>query len=147
MDASAVVALLTAEASVGDWVADMFRGCLLAAPELMPFEVSNILRRQEQARLLDGTAALLAHHDLLDLTVQHWPYLAVAGRAWELRPNLTAYDASYVALAELIGAPLVTLDMSLRRASSVSCEIRTPPEGPDTTQEPFAPPAAPDRGP
>ncbi len=128
VNASAVVALLTAEATIGDWVAGVCRGQMLEAPELMPFEVSNILRRQEQAQLIDGTTARLAHDDLLDLAVQHWPYFAISRRAWDLRSNLTAYDASYVALAELIGAPLVTLDKRLERAmSGKGCEILAPP--------------------
>ena len=69
----------------------------------------------------------LAHRDLLALPLQLWPYDAVAGRAWEMRETLTTYDASYVALAELLDADLVTLDQRLARASGPRCAIRTPP--------------------
>ncbi|MEO9223804.1 MAG: type II toxin-antitoxin system VapC family toxin [Acidimicrobiales bacterium] len=72
-------------------------------------------------------AAQLAHDDLLDLQIESWPYEALADRVWKLRGQLTAYDASYVALAELVGAPLVTLDHHLARCRIATCEFRTPP--------------------
>lgn len=57
-----------------------------------------------------------------------WPYEALAARIWQLRANLTSYDAAYVALAETIDAPLVTLDRRIRQAPGISCTIDTPPE-------------------
>lgn len=125
VDASAIVALLTAEARVGDWVAHLCHGATLAAPELMMFEVANVLRRHELAGLLDATSARLAHQDLLDLAVQRWPYPALADRAWKLRATLTVYDAAYAALAELLDAPLVTLDARISRAIGPRCNILT----------------------
>lgn len=123
IDASAVVALLADAGSAGQWVATTVNGAALFAPDLMPFEASNILRRHALAGVLDASAATLAHADLLALPVDLYPYAGLAERVWELRANLTAYDASYAALAELLAAPLVTLDARLSRASGPKCSI------------------------
>jgi predicted nucleic acid-binding protein len=122
VDASAVVALVTPSGRLSAEVAELCTGRALAAPTLLPFEVSNVLRRREMAGL-DPTAAHLAHQDLLDLTVELWPYNAVATRVRDLRTVMTAYDAAYVAVAEALRAPLVTLDGRLARAPGSSCEI------------------------
>ena len=89
----------------------------------MPFEVANILRRHERADLIGADQAAQAHADLIDLQVELWPHDLLAARAWELRRNLTTYDASYVAVAELLDAPLVTLDKRLARASHLRCTV------------------------
>ena len=123
LDASAAVALLADDGQPGAWVANTVRGQSLFAPELMPFEVSNILRRQVLAGLLDASSATLAHADLLALPVDLYPYSGLGDRAWQLRGNLTSYDASYVALAEMLGATLVTLDKRLARAHGTHCAI------------------------
>jgi predicted nucleic acid-binding protein len=70
--------------------------------------------------------ATLAHTDLLDLDVELFPYAAVAERVWELRGSLTSYDASYIALAERLDAPLATVDARLVRAPSPTCRFLTP---------------------
>lgn len=127
VDASAVVALLTPAGSVTQHMAIACKGRELAAPAVMPFEVANVLRRREAAGL-DGTAAHLAHEDLLDLDVELWPYAAVAGRVRELRATLTAYDASYVAVAEALAAPLLTLDARLSRSPGPRCRFLLPPD-------------------
>ena len=59
-------------------------------------------------------------------SVEHWPYELLAGRVWQLRHNLSSYDASYVALAELTSTTLVTLDRRLAGAPGVRCSVRTP---------------------
>jgi len=125
IDASAVVALLTDAGPIGEWVADTISGTTLAAPELMPYEASNILRRHDAAGLLDSSAATLAHTDLVALPVELYPYFVVSERVWRLRHNLTAYDASYVAIAEQLAAPLVTLDARIARASGPRCAVYT----------------------
>jgi predicted nucleic acid-binding protein len=92
----------------------------------MMFEVSNILRRHELAGLVSGDQAAQAHADLLELAVEQWPYELVAPRVWELRGNLSSYDAGYVALAELTGATLVTLDRRIARAPDLRCAVSSP---------------------
>lgn len=127
VDSSALVALLTEGGEVGDWVTGAVDEAALAAPHLAVFEAANILRRQQLRGDIDVTEATLAHRDLLDLGVQLWPYAAIAERAWQLRDNLTLYDASYVALAESLDATLVTLDGRLSRATGIACPISSPP--------------------
>jgi predicted nucleic acid-binding protein len=125
-DASAVVALLLDDGPDGRWAAEALTGASLAAPDLMPFESANIIRRQELAGLVSTDQAAQAHADLLDLAIERWPYELLAPRAWELRRNMSSYDASHVALAELTGATLVTLDRRIRRAPHLRCVIATP---------------------
>lgn len=125
-DASALVALLLDSGHDGRWAADTLTGCDLAAPSLVVFEAANIIRRHELAGLVSADQAAQAHVDLLDLDIEHWPYALVAPRAWELRRNLSIYDASYVALAELIQAVLITLDRRIGRAPGLRCTVATP---------------------
>ena len=101
-------------------------GSDLLAPNLVGFEVANVIRRHEMAGLIGSDQAAQAHADLLDLTIEQWPYEILASRAWELRANLSVYDASYVALAELTEATLVTLDRGITGASGPRCVIATP---------------------
>ncbi|OLT20361.1 hypothetical protein BJF78_09550 [Pseudonocardia sp. CNS-139] len=122
-----MVALLADRAGVGTWVADVLDGRRVVAPRLMPYEAANSLRRRELAGKLDGRGADLAHMQLRSLRVDLWPEHRTAVRAWELRHAVTYYDASYVALAELLDAPLVTLDRRLARAPGPRCAFLTPP--------------------
>lgn len=123
IDGSALVALLTDAGAAGTWVAGSISGAMLAAPELALFEAANILRRHALAGLLDHTQAALAHMDLVAMPVQLWSYAPLARRAWQLRHNLTIYDGAYVALAELLGASLITLDGRLADATGPRCPI------------------------
>jgi predicted nucleic acid-binding protein len=125
-DASALVALLLDSGADGQWAAEAIDGADLAAPALAGFEAANILRRHELAGLIGADQAAQAHADLLDLPVEHWPFELLAPRAWELRANLSIYDASYVALAEQVAATLVTLDRSIARAPGVRCTVAVP---------------------
>lgn len=126
VDATAVVAALVDEGPDGRWAESELVRDRLAAPHLMPVEAANILRRAELAGELSADAAALHHEDLKQLAVVLFPYEAHAARIWQLRKNLTAYDAWYVALAESIGAPLVTLDRRIARANGPRCEFRLP---------------------
>lgn len=125
-DASAVVALLVDGGEDGEWAAARLAGADLIAVHLMAFEVADILRRQELAGAISADQAAQAHVDLLDLPVQYFPYYTVALRSWQLRSNLSMYDAGYVALAELASAPLVTLDRRIDRSPGVRCTVVTP---------------------
>ncbi len=125
-DASAIVALLLDSGADGRWVTTAVSEADLAAPSLVQFEAANIIRRHELAGLVSADQASQAHADLLDLAIEQWPYEILAGRAWELRLNLSSYDASYVALAELIDATLVTLDKRISGAPDLRCTIATP---------------------
>jgi predicted nucleic acid-binding protein len=126
VDSSVLTALLIDSGPDGKWVAAAVAGAALAAPSLVGFETANILRRHELAGLISPDQAAQAHADLLDLAIEHWPYELLATRAWQLRQNLSIYDASYVALAELLGATLVTLDRRIGGAPGTRCAIAMP---------------------
>jgi predicted nucleic acid-binding protein len=121
-----VVALLLDSGNEGRWAAAALSDGELAAPSLLGFEAANIIRRHELAGLVSSDQAAQAHADLLDLAIEQWPHELLAERSWELRRNLSIYDASYVALAELIGADLITLDERIAGAPGLGCTVRTP---------------------
>jgi predicted nucleic acid-binding protein len=125
-DASALVALLLDAGPDGRWATDELRYADLAAPSLIAYETANIIRRLERAARISSDQAAQAHTDLLDLPIEHWPYELLASRAWQLRDNLSTYNASYVALAELTSTTLVTLDRRLAAAPGLHCPVRTP---------------------
>ena len=126
VDASAVVAALADAGAAGEWVRSIVYRSHLAAPHVMPAQVANVLRRQVQREWLTAGAAMLAHGALTELSVDLYPYAVTDRRVWDLRNNLNTYDAWYVALAEELDAPLVTLDRRLPRASGPRCEFRLP---------------------
>lgn len=126
VDASVVVAALVDSGPAGEWSAAALHGERPAAPELLPFEVANVLRRLDAPRGPARGMASLAHQDLLRLDVSLWPYLAVADVAWQQRGSLSMHDASYVALARQLEVPLLTLDERLGRSARRLCSVRTP---------------------
>lgn len=96
------------------------------APHLVLVEATNILRRLEGAKQLTRLEATAAQRDLLGLDMFWVPFEPFAERVWELRRNVTSYDAWYAAVAEAFDLPLVTLDRRLGRAAGPSCRFRLP---------------------
>ena len=125
-DASVVVAALVDATVTGRWARDVLADQGVAAPALLPYEVASTLRRLSRLGVISLDTAALAHADLGALPIELFPYAPGAGRVWELRNNLTPYDASYVALAESLGAEVATLDRRLTRAPGARCSFRTP---------------------
>jgi len=125
-DASAVLAVLLDSGRDGQWATARLADADLFAPTLLPYECSNVIRRAELSGAISADQAAQAHADLLDLAVDLWPYDVLATRAWELRANLSSYDAAYVALAEILGIPLVTLDQRILRAPGITCSVSIP---------------------
>ncbi len=126
VDASAVVAALLGAGAQGRWAEKVLSSGPLAAPALMPAEAGNIFRKAVGAGKVSADAASLAHADLKALRVELYPYEPFADRIWELRANVTCYDAWYVALAEFLGCPLATLDWRLANSSGVKCGFVLP---------------------
>lgn len=127
IDASMVVAALADAGSDGRWAESLLASDALAAPHLMLAEAANILRRAALAGDVSADVASLAHSDLLDLRVELFPYNPCAARVWELRDNVTCYDAWYVTVAELLDAPLATLDGRLANSPGPRCRFLLPP--------------------
>ncbi len=120
LDASALVELLletTAGRRIASRIADPADG--LHVPHLADVEVAQALRRYARDGDLGGADAEAALDDLRALDLQRHSHEPLLDRAWELRDNLTIYDAVYVALAEALDAELVTCDGRLARASGV----------------------------
>lgn len=126
VDSSAVVAALLDGGADGRWARSRLRGTSLAAPSHLFVEVSNALRRLVLSGVVSRDVAALAHGDLLQLPVMVFPFEPLASRVWELHPSVTAYDAGYVALAEGLGGPVVTLDRRLAGANGPACDFVLP---------------------
>jgi predicted nucleic acid-binding protein len=125
-DASAIVTVLLDSGPDGDWLTRRLGSADLFAPTLLPFECSNVIRRHEIAGLISSDQAAQAHADLLELPIELVPYESLAQRVWQLRWNLTSYDGAYVALAEALDAPLVTMDRRLADAPGLACRVEVP---------------------
>ena len=89
----------------------------LHAPHLLDVEVAQVLRRYVREKIITAQRGQEALEDLGDLPLSRYPHDFLIPRAWELRATLTAYDAVYVALAELLDAPLLTCDGRIAAAS------------------------------
>ncbi|MCH7825278.1 MAG: type II toxin-antitoxin system VapC family toxin [Acidobacteria bacterium] len=126
IDASLLVAATTDAGAEGIWAEEIVAAGNLVAPHLVLVETANILRRLEAAGHLTKLEATAAHRDVLRLDLELVPYEPVADRVWELRANLTSYDAWYVALAEALDLPLATLDARMSRAPGPECEFLVP---------------------
>jgi predicted nucleic acid-binding protein len=95
----------------------------LHAPHLLDVEIIQVLRRLVRERVISAVRADQAITDLLDLRINRYPHFVLLPRIWQLRHNLSAYDAAYVALAEELDAILLTSDARLASASGHSAQI------------------------
>ena len=97
----------------------------LHAPHLLDLEVGQVLRRLVREAVISARRADEAIEDLVDLRVTRYPHFVFLPRIWQLRHNLSAYDAAYVVLAEKLGATLVTRDARLAFSSgrAVAVEV------------------------
>lgn len=95
----------------------------LHAPHLLDIEVAQVLRRYVSAGTITASRGQDALQDVLDLPLTRYPHDLFLWRIWELRNNLTAYDAVYVALAETLGAALVTCDSKMASATGHHARI------------------------
>ena len=124
VDASAVLELLLstpAGQAVAERIAASGHG--LHAPHLLDVEIAQALRRFAQQGKLAETDAVEAINDLRDLDLKRHAHEPLLDRVWQLRQNLSAYDAVYVALAEVLDAPLLTCDVRLTRAPGAARRV------------------------
>jgi predicted nucleic acid-binding protein len=123
VDASVLATSLGDDGPDGDRARARLRGERLTAPELVDLEVASVWRRQVSAGAMDERRAVLALADLGTLPLRRTPHRLLLARCWELRDNLTIYDAAYVAVAEALGVLLLTGDAKLARATGPTCTI------------------------
>lgn len=129
VDASVLAVALGDDGPDGDRARDRLRGEDLAAPELLDLEVASVLRRQVGVGALDARRATLALADLVAIPIRRASHQRLLSRCWELRENLTIYDAAYVALAEALQVALLTGDnRRLARAPGPRCSIEVLPQ-------------------
>ncbi|MDQ3380033.1 MAG: type II toxin-antitoxin system VapC family toxin [Actinomycetota bacterium] len=123
VDASAIVESVVLERHIPELSDRLTNDGDLHAPHLVDVEVLHALRRLVASGALSSDRASDARVDAANLLIMRYPHLDLLERAWELRDNLTVYDAVYVALAELLDAPLVTCDARLAQAPGHDAEI------------------------
>jgi predicted nucleic acid-binding protein len=99
------------------------RGESLHAPELLDLEVAQVMRRLVREGTVSAACAEAAIEDLLDLRITRYPHLVLLPRIWQLRHNLSAYDAAYVTLTEKLGATLLTRDAALANAAGHAAAV------------------------
>jgi predicted nucleic acid-binding protein len=123
-DASAVLELLLGGVSAQPAVTRLLdEQETLHAPHLLDVEIAQVLRRYVARGAMSAARGKQALEDYLDLRITRHPTEPLLMRIWELRANVTAYDAAYVALAEALDAPLVTADARLARSSGLRARI------------------------
>lgn len=125
IDTSAVVDFLVGDEAAEEVGELLAREQTFAAPDLLVFEVLAVLRRYARRGAITGDRAQAAIEDLGDFAVELFPTLPLRNRAWELRENLTAADALFVALAEQLREPLATKDRGLASAAERHAAIQT----------------------
>ena len=123
VDASVLAPAIADQGADGDRCRDAIRGQVLAAPDLLRVEVLSVLRRHVARGTISARQARNALTDLLALPVFAYPTVPLLPRCWELRGNVTAYDATYVALAEALGCVVITCDARLANAPGPRCQI------------------------
>jgi len=126
VDASAIADLLLDLEPRSSWVSRMlFTGAPIHAPHHLDVEVLAALRRLVLRGEVDSWRADRATGDLSELPIVRYPFRHLNDRVWSLRHNMTPYDAAYVALAEVLHAPLITTDRALARSSGHRARVET----------------------
>lgn len=116
------------EVVAGGDLADEIRQALTqdqeqGAPHIVDVEVFGVIRREHRHGRLDMTAATQAIEDLRTWPGERYGHRAFLDRAWQLRDTVRGWDAMYVALAEALGATLLTTDVRLSQAAGPTCGI------------------------
>jgi predicted nucleic acid-binding protein len=126
LDTSAMVELLVGSDATAEEIRALVIGQKLAAPHAIDLECASGLRGLVNGRKLPADEAERALELLGKMNVKRYGHSALLPRIWQLRNNMWPYDAAYVALAESLGAQLVTIDAKLEKAPGLRCEIVRP---------------------
>jgi predicted nucleic acid-binding protein len=123
IDNSVLVAALVDQGPVGKACAARMSGESLAAPTLIDVEAAHAIRGLLLGRKIESADAHRAISTLPRLPVSRVQHTDLLPRMWQLRGNYTAYDATYIALAEALDAPLITGDERLHRGGGARCPV------------------------
>lgn len=127
-DASFLVTALADDGDDGAEARARLRGEELVAPHLADLEVTSVLRRSVAIGNVTAQRAHQALQDLADLDIERVTHTSLLPRVWDLRGNYTAYDACYVALAELFQVPLLTYDAKMASGTGARCAFEVFPK-------------------
>lgn len=123
VDASVLAPVVADSGRDGQRFRHRLRGETIVGPDLLRIEVTSVLRRHANIGRLTSEQADDAISDLLAFPIMVFPTAPFLRRVWELRPNLTAYDGCYVALAEAVDSALLTADHRLAHAAGLRCRV------------------------
>lgn len=123
VDTSAVIEIVCALRPDPDLVARLATGERLFVPHVLDIEVISVIRRLERIKLIQTERAAVALSLFSELALSRVSHEPLRGRIWDLRGNVAPHDASFVALAEALDAPLVTCDGKLSRATGPRCRF------------------------
>lgn len=129
IDASLLVAAVLNVGPNDRWARGIIASKHLIAPQLAPIEAAHVLRRAEMANEISSLQATGGYRRIVGFPIDLLPFGPYAERIWELRSNLTPYDAWYVGCAEALAVPLATLDARLSRAPGPRCRFLLPDPG------------------
>jgi predicted nucleic acid-binding protein len=129
LDTSVVVGALTGRPPPAELIERLGGERDLSAPHLLDVEFLHALRRLVIGGQLSEDRASDARDDFAALAITRYEHTVVADRIWELRHSLSAYDATFVALAELLDAPLITFDARLAHAPGHHATVELFPRG------------------
>ncbi|GAB2531030.1 type II toxin-antitoxin system VapC family toxin [Paramicrobacterium agarici] len=123
VDASVILKVLLDPSMGADALGERLVPANLIAPAILPFEVTNVLRRRRNAGLLSHESAEEAFLSFSEITVDLWPWSAISRTTWGLGHNLSTYDAAYVAVALEADATLLTCDARIARAPGAGVRV------------------------
>lgn len=123
IDTSALIDALLGRPVKPDLLARLADDGDLHAPHLIDVEILHALRRLALTGVVAEDRLADARTDIADITLTRYPLGSLADRVWQLRHHLTAYDATFIALAETLNAPLITCDRRLARAGGHDAQI------------------------
>jgi predicted nucleic acid-binding protein len=124
LDASVLIDLLLRTHAAAASERHIFaRNQSLHAPALIDLEVCQVLRRFAAEKVITPAQGKAAIRLMSEMPIERHPHEALLSRIWELRGNLTAYDAAYIALAEALNAPLLTRDRKLASSQRHQADV------------------------
>jgi predicted nucleic acid-binding protein len=122
-DANVVVAAIVVDTDESQSLRERLHDTALIAPHVIDLEATNSLRRLVQRGRITSDDAVHALRLLKGFSIDLRAHAPLLARCWELRDNVTPHDASYVALAEALGVPILTADARLANAPGIRCEV------------------------
>ena len=129
VDTSAVLSILLGRPEVLGLADRVLSDGDLHAPHLLDVEFQHALWRLVRTGAISDDRASDARTDLADMAIARYPHVPLADRMWELRHNMTAYDAAFVVLAEILAVPLITCDARLAQAPGHRAAVEVFPPG------------------